>query len=158
MICAIFGLFYETMTYKPFFHACSTILDSSFLDRFVIVSFFLRNISFRCLTVTNKLSLFLFTPMFLSRYCYFGCDETVYLQLYPYPTFLIPAVAHILAHSVNLAFGPKSSFKMRPVYNFVAVFIERVETRSWLVFVLCAVDKELFCEVETLTCVLSLHK
>jgi len=42
------GLFYETMTYKLVFHACSSILDSSFyvysaiMDSFVIVSLFIE--------------------------------------------------------------------------------------------------------------------
>jgi len=41
------------MAHKPIFHAYGTILDSSFngysaiVDSFVIVSFFLRNITFR---------------------------------------------------------------------------------------------------------------
>jgi len=42
----------------------------------------------------------------------FWCDKTVYLQLCPYTTFFgYPALAHILTHSLNLAFGPKSGFK-----------------------------------------------
>jgi len=70
---AMFGLFRKTMAYKSTFHAYSTILDSFFygysaiVDSVVIVSFFLRNIHFAVLSLTNKLSLYNIMPMFSSR-------------------------------------------------------------------------------------------
>jgi len=69
----MFMLFKKRMAYKPTFHAYNTILDSFFhaysaiVDSFVIVSFFLRNIHFAVLSLTNKLSLCNIMPMFSSR-------------------------------------------------------------------------------------------
>jgi len=52
----ILGLFQEMMFFKPIFHAYSVFPDNFFyaynvnLDSFVIVSFFLKNITFRSIT------------------------------------------------------------------------------------------------------------
>jgi len=63
----------KTMAHKPTFHAYSTILYSLFyaysaiVDSFVIVSFFWETLHSAVLSLTNKISLCFFKPMFWSR-------------------------------------------------------------------------------------------
>ena len=101
---------------KPAFRAYGDIQDSLFYAYSAIVDsffFFLRNITFRSISLANKLSLFkpCLSQCFGQGVCYFGCDKTCTCSYTRTLRFLVPAVAHILTHSVNSAFRPKSCFK-----------------------------------------------
>jgi len=84
---AILGLFQETMAYKQAFHTYSAILDSFFYAYSAIVDSFMfsyETLHSATLSLTNKLGLCLFKPMFWSRY-----DKTMHfvMQLYTHTTF-----------------------------------------------------------------------
>jgi len=82
------------MAYKPPFHVDSPITGNFFyaysaiVGSFVIVSFFLRKITFRSTAVHKQAKIVILSKCFGQDDCYFRCDITVYLQLYQYTTFV----------------------------------------------------------------------
>jgi len=127
------------MAHKPAFHAYSAILDSFFcaycaiVDSFVIASFFWETLHSAVVSLTNKLSLCLFKPMFWLRWLLFWVwsNRVPAATVYPYATVLIipRSCAYLdslgkfgfrvglnMATKINVGLAPGLGFKMRPVY------------------------------------------